>query len=457
MNSECKLFYRNLIFSCALFFLLISSFSSSSAQTFYSKSKNGVLHFTNVPPQEEGYRRFKIPWTSLRSYTGRSLGSFKYSNRFDDNIYTTAKLYGVDPMLIKAMIKVESNFNHKAVSPKGAMGVMQLMPQTARRVGVRNPYDPAQNIRGGVKYFKMLTNMFNGNLRLALAGYNAGEEAVIEYGYRIPPYPETINYVDKVFTHYEYLKGKHTKNGNKSLKNEKNSNTPKQPLPKKDVQVKKPEKKNGELRVVVEKNIGFSSSESLNSGNLTDEDDNIKEQPLVHSGYQKGQDEYLKNTYANKVNESSNNQNKSKTPKPSLPNPLVDQSKEPEKSEGSLSVFVEKGTDLSSREALDSGDVKKHEGNLTSRALGRSDDDVRGEFTIQVGSFKYPENATEMKETLESSDYPVYIQKVKLQGKGVWYRVRVGEYTTRKEAKELSDTLKNNEPSIKSPFITAKN
>jgi len=218
MNSECKLLFRSLFFFCSLFFFIISSFSSSSAQSFYTKSKNGVLHFTNVPPQEKGYRRFKLPWkTSLRGYGGRSPGSFKYSNRFDDHIYTTARLYGIEPMLIKAMIKVESNFNPKAVSPKGAMGVMQLMPQTARRNGVRNPYDPAQNIIGGVKYFKMLTNTFNGDLRLALAGYNAGEDAVIQYGYQIPPYRETINYVDRVLTHYNHLKNNYSINGKKSI------------------------------------------------------------------------------------------------------------------------------------------------------------------------------------------------------------------------------------------------
>ncbi len=221
MNSEGRLFYRNFIFFCSLFLLITSSFSSLSAQTFYTKSKNGVLHFTNVPPQEKGYRRFKIPWkTSLRGYTGRSLGSFNYSDRFDDHIYTTARIYGVDPMIIKAIIKVESNFNPKAVSSKGAMGVMQLMPQTARRVGVRNAYDPAQNIIGGVKYFKILTKMFNGDLRLALAGYNGGEEAVIRYGYQIPPYRETMNYVDKVLAHYNHLKNNYSINGVKSIKKE---------------------------------------------------------------------------------------------------------------------------------------------------------------------------------------------------------------------------------------------
>nr|NIT14026.1 transglycosylase SLT domain-containing protein [Candidatus Dadabacteria bacterium] len=98
---------------------------------------------------------------------------------------------------------------------KGAMGLMQLMPQTALILGVSNPFDPRQNIHGGSKYFKKLMNMFNGNIKLALAGYNAGENAVIKYGYTIPPYNETENYVEKVLYHYSNLKGKSSNNHNR--------------------------------------------------------------------------------------------------------------------------------------------------------------------------------------------------------------------------------------------------
>ena len=104
------------------------------------------------------------------------------------------------------MIKVESNFNPDAVSPQGAMGMMQLMPATAERIGVSDPFDPVENIEGGVKYFNMLMTMFNNNTTLAIAGYNAGENAVIKYGYKIPPYDETIEYVNRVYAHYDYLK-----------------------------------------------------------------------------------------------------------------------------------------------------------------------------------------------------------------------------------------------------------
>ncbi|MGB7290614.1 MAG: lytic transglycosylase domain-containing protein [Thermodesulfobacteriota bacterium] len=190
----------------------------SSAQTFYQKKKNGVIYITNIPPKEKGYKPLRIPWQTIGVSRHRSPGSFRYSNNFDYHINERASNSGIDPRLIKAIIKVESNFNPRAVSPKGAMGLMQLMPETARRNGVGDPYDPAENIRGGVKYFKKLTRMFKGDLRLALAGYNAGEEAVVEYGYRIPPYQETINYVDKVLAHYNHLKNGKAGRGEMSVK-----------------------------------------------------------------------------------------------------------------------------------------------------------------------------------------------------------------------------------------------
>jgi hypothetical protein len=190
----------------------------SNADTFYQRTKNGVIYITNIPPREKGYERIKIPWQTIGVSRHRSPGSFKYSNNFDYHINERASHSGIDPRLIKAIIKVESNFNPRAVSPKGAMGLMQLMPETARRNGVSDPYDPAENIRGGVKYFKKLTRLFKGDLRLALAGYNAGEDAVTEYGYRVPPYSETINYVDKVLAHYNYLKNGKAGKGEKSVK-----------------------------------------------------------------------------------------------------------------------------------------------------------------------------------------------------------------------------------------------
>lgn len=115
-------------------------------------------------------------------------------------IADTAKTHDVDPLLVESMIGVESNFDPKAVSHKGAMGLMQLIPATARRFGVRDPYDAQQNIEGGVKYLRYLQDLYKDN-RLALAAYNAGEGAVAKYGW-IPPYAETQNYVYEVGRRY---------------------------------------------------------------------------------------------------------------------------------------------------------------------------------------------------------------------------------------------------------------
>ena len=114
--------------------------------------------------------------------------------------------YGVDPFLIYCTMAQESSFNTGATSPKGAQGLMQLMPGTAARYGVTNPYDVAQNIRGGTRYLKDLLQMFNGRVDLALAGYNAGEGAVMKYGNTIPPYSETRNYVRLILKRYNTRK-----------------------------------------------------------------------------------------------------------------------------------------------------------------------------------------------------------------------------------------------------------
>jgi soluble lytic murein transglycosylase-like protein len=121
-------------------------------------------------------------------------------------IDTIARRHGVDPLLVRAVIRVESNFDPRAVSPKGAAGLMQLMPETAMRYGVDNRFDPAQNVDGGVRYLRDLMAMFDGNLSLALAAYNAGEGAVLKYGRRIPPYPETQQYVVWVRSFYDQLR-----------------------------------------------------------------------------------------------------------------------------------------------------------------------------------------------------------------------------------------------------------
>lgn len=112
-------------------------------------------------------------------------------------VHRAAQKYNLDPNLIKSIIKAESNFEPNALSSKGAQGLMQLMPGTAKALGVNNPWDIAENIEGGVKYFREKLNQFNGNIDLALAAYNAGPNNVLKHG-GIPPYPETQNYIKNI-------------------------------------------------------------------------------------------------------------------------------------------------------------------------------------------------------------------------------------------------------------------
>src|SRR6185436_5164670 len=120
----------------------------------------------------------------------------------DQLVHEAATQNGLDPCLIFSVMRAESSFNRMAVSPKGASGLMQLMPETAARFGVKNIFDPRENVFAGAKYLRWLLNRFQGDVRLALAGYNAGEGAVEFYGLRIPPFLETQNYVRTIYTRY---------------------------------------------------------------------------------------------------------------------------------------------------------------------------------------------------------------------------------------------------------------
>ncbi|MCX8118684.1 MAG: lytic transglycosylase domain-containing protein [Desulfobacterota bacterium] len=180
---------------------------SSSAGIYKWVDENGVVHFTNCPPDA----RFKLYIKEARDDGGaeevayRAGASDPLQNRFDGLIEEFARRYNIDFALLKAMIRVESGFNPQAVSRKGAMGLMQLMPETAQRMNVANVFNPRENIDGGVRYFKYLLSLFNNDLRLSLAAYNAGEKIVSELR-AIPPYRETIDYVRKVLTYYQLYK-----------------------------------------------------------------------------------------------------------------------------------------------------------------------------------------------------------------------------------------------------------
>ncbi len=139
--------------------------------------------------------------TVIQRLKGQTTGNTK----IDEIIVAAATRHGVEPLLLYSVMHQESAFNSQAVSPKGARGLMQLMPATAARFGVKNIFDPEQNIHGAAQYLRFLLDLFDGNVSLALAGYNAGEGAVKKYGYAVPPYPETINYVRKIKRRYTNL------------------------------------------------------------------------------------------------------------------------------------------------------------------------------------------------------------------------------------------------------------
>lgn len=137
--------------------------------------------------------------SSLRGYTTGSL-------EVDGYLISSGTRHGVDPLLLYSVMHQESSFKLRAISPKGARGLMQLMPLTAERYGVTNIFDPKQNIEGGARYLRFLLDHFAGDLNLALAGYNAGEGAVEKYGWRIPPYSETQEYVRRISRRYGLLR-----------------------------------------------------------------------------------------------------------------------------------------------------------------------------------------------------------------------------------------------------------
>jgi soluble lytic murein transglycosylase-like protein len=151
--------------------------------------------------------RSAAPAPSLRMAAASALDSFSTGDaNVDRFIIESSNRHGVDPLLIYSIMHRESSFKKFALSNKGARGLMQLMPATAARLGVRDIFDPQQNIEGGVKYIRILLNMFDDDVRLALAGYNAGEGAVLKYGRSVPPYRETQEYVRRISERYALMR-----------------------------------------------------------------------------------------------------------------------------------------------------------------------------------------------------------------------------------------------------------
>ncbi|HJX73445.1 MAG TPA: lytic transglycosylase domain-containing protein [Candidatus Deferrimicrobiaceae bacterium] len=173
------------------------------ADIYRHVDQDGVVHFTNTPGTTTAalYLREAPPPRPARASSGKvEAWMMDYAERY-------SRAHNLSPALIKAIIKAESNGERFAVSPKGAQGMMQLMPFTAKRLNVSDPFDPIENIEGGVKYIKELLGTFGGNLVHAVAAYNAGPAAVKKYG-GIPPYAETRLYVQRVMIYYrQYRSG----------------------------------------------------------------------------------------------------------------------------------------------------------------------------------------------------------------------------------------------------------
>ena len=187
------------IFIFSAIFMLTAVISSVHADIYRYIDENGVMHFTNTPTSNQHDYKVYIKEKAAVSE------KFYATSKYDHFISDASKQYGVDSRLLKAMIKAESDFDPRAISKKGAMGLMQIMPENFKMLNLKNPFDPWENIKAGARYFKTLHERFNGKLALSLAAYNAGPTAVDRYK-NIPPYQETEEYVRRVLRYYRTFK-----------------------------------------------------------------------------------------------------------------------------------------------------------------------------------------------------------------------------------------------------------
>ena len=200
--------------------LLVVLCGTARADIYGFVDENGVAHLSNTPLDHRYYLFKKESRPALLPGTDDAMASLPVAaprrttrvNPADRKHYTplisaVAREHQLDPALLHAVITIESGYNPKARSPKGAIGLMQLMPHTARRYEVADIWDPGENVRGGARYLRDLLAAFNNNLSLALAAYNAGEGAVAHYGNKIPPFAETLSYVPRVLQQYHLMNG----------------------------------------------------------------------------------------------------------------------------------------------------------------------------------------------------------------------------------------------------------
>lgn len=183
--------------ACLVVVIFLAWVLPACADIYKYEDSEGVLHLTNVPSNPKAKYVMILKEKRIHFPKGISI------TQYDKIISKAAGKFNLDVALIKAVIKAESNFNHQAVSPAGAKGLMQLMPRTANALNVEDVFHPENNIEGGARYLRYLLNLYRGNLTLALAAYNAGEGAVAKYNYNVPPYRETQTYIKRVLAFYE--------------------------------------------------------------------------------------------------------------------------------------------------------------------------------------------------------------------------------------------------------------
>jgi soluble lytic murein transglycosylase-like protein len=193
--------YITALLTCQVCLLVLTGVSAH-ADIYRYEDDEGIVHFTDAPTD----RRFKVFMRDLKKdrllRTKLHLAGSVNPAEYEQIISACATKYGVNPSLIKAVIHAESGYNPNAVSRKGASGLMQLMPGTARSLKVNNSFDPKDNVEGGVKYLRFLLDTFRGDVSLAVAAYNAGLNKVARYG-GIPPYNETRTYVNRVLSYMQ--------------------------------------------------------------------------------------------------------------------------------------------------------------------------------------------------------------------------------------------------------------
>jgi soluble lytic murein transglycosylase-like protein len=200
-----QIFARNFVSSLGLALAMGVSLPCEAGSDIYEYlDANGVLTITNAGARSAGIVPLRPTASDETRRSTRHAGA-RMNNIYQQQVEHAARVHAIDPALLHAIIAVESDTSHIAVSRKGAIGLMQVMPATGRRFGATNLFNPEQNVDAGARYLRVLAAMFNNDLTLVLAAYNAGENAVTRFGNRIPPYPETQHYVARVIERYRRL------------------------------------------------------------------------------------------------------------------------------------------------------------------------------------------------------------------------------------------------------------